>query len=358
MTTGPRPQQAVSIEEKVSFLSSPRAYAPDAGAIDVRETHMSWLFLVGDRVYKFKKPVVYPYLDFRTLAARERNCRAEVRLNRRLAPDVYLGVSRLTADGCGALSLDGEGETVEWLVVMRRLPEDRLLHNAIHRGAVARGEIERVATILGGFYRDQPPVEVRPEKQLDLFFEQQQTNREMLTDPRFSLVEDVPDRVLSAIDEVLEHEPGLVTARITAGRIVEGHGDLRPEHVCLNDPPVIIDCLEFNRTLRLLDPFDELADLAMECERLGAAWIGPLIIKRCMADLGDRPPAALMAFYTAYRACLRARLAVRHLYDTDVREPDKWLPLAREYLAIAERACVRLRPRATPPASRARGSDG
>jgi len=83
-----------------------------------------------------------------------------------------------------------------------------------------------------------------------------------------------------------------------------------------------------------------------------------LIIERCMADLGDYPPAALMAFYTTYRACLRARLAVRHLYDTDVREPDRWLPLAREYLAIAERARVRLHPRAAPPASHARGSDG
>lgn len=108
---------------------------------------MSWLFLAGDRVYKLKKPVRYPYLDFRTLAAREANCRAETRLNRRLAPDVYRGVARLTVDEAGTFALDGEGETVDWLVVMRRLPEDRMLDNVIARGAVTHGEIERVADI-------------------------------------------------------------------------------------------------------------------------------------------------------------------------------------------------------------------
>lgn len=344
------------MEDKVAFLSSPGAYGGRETAIEVRETHMSWLFLLAERVYKFKKPVCYPYLDFRALVDRETNCRAEVDLNRRLAPEVYLGVSRLAVDAAGNLSLDDEGETVEWLVVMRRLPEGHLLHNAIEANTATREAMERVAALLAGFYRGQPPVDMLPREHLDVFRGQQQTNRRVLSDPRFSLSNGALDAVLRRIEHVLDNEPELITARIEQGRIVEGHGDLRPEHVCLCEPPVIIDCLEFNRSLRLLDPFDELADLAMECARLGAPWIGDILIERAAEMLQDRPPDRLMSFYTGYRACLRARLAVRHLYDTPVREPEKWLPLAREYLAIAERACIRLQPPGDRPRTRSRGS--
>lgn len=346
-----------SIEEKVSFLSSPQAYGARTGEIEIRETHMSWLFLVGRRVYKFKKPVRYPYLDFRTLAARKTNCLEEVRLNRRLAPDVYLGISRLTVNEAGVLALDGKGRTVEWLVVMRRLPEEWLLHNAVIRGSVSQTEAGAVGDVLSRFYAEQKPVEVSAAEQLELFFRQQQTNRHMLGEPRFKLSNGVLDRVLADIDHVLEHEPELITSRVEENRIVEGHGDLRPEHVCLCDPPVVIDCLEFSRVLRLLDPFDELADLALECERLGAAWVGETIIDRCAAALNDHPSKRLMAFYTTYRACLRARLAVRHLLDSNVRQPGKWLPLARDYLAIADRARLSLQPPASPRATRSHGND-
>lgn len=318
---------------------------------------MSWLFLAGDRVYKLKKPVKYPYLDFRTLAAREANCRAETRLNRRLAPDVYRGVARLTVDEAGIVALDGEGETVDWLVVMRRLPEDRMLDNVIARGAVTRGEIERVADILAHFYRRLEPVCIPVDEHLDLFVRHQNINRELLSEPRFGVTGGMLDGVLADLDDFLNRESGLLAQRLRDGRIVEGHGDLRPGHICLREPPVIIDCLEFNRALRLLDPFDELADLAMECERLGAPWIGGILMERCAAELNDRPPERLMAFYRAYRACLRARLAIRHLLDAEVRDPEKWPPLAREYLEIAQRACLRFRPQADRRASRSHGSD-
>lgn len=357
MTAVDDTKQRIPIADKVAFLSRADSYGPRVTDVEVKETHMSWLFLAGERVYKMKKPVAYPYLDFRTLAAREANCRAETRLNRRLAPDVYRGVARLTLDAARGLALDGEGETVEWLVVMRRLPEDRMLDGVIARGKATRPEIERVADILGQFYRRLESVDVPPDAHIELFRRQQRANRELLTDPRFGVTGSVLDGVLKDIEKFLAHEPGPVTERVLEGRIVEGHGDLRPGHICLSEPPVIIDCLEFNRTLRLLDPFDELADLSMECERLGAPWIGGILMERCTTELADRPPAALTAFYTAYRACLRARLAVRHLLDTNVREPEKWPPLAREYLEIAQRACLSFRPPAGRPASRCRGSD-
>ena len=143
-------RETVSIQE---FLSKAASYGPHVAEVETRETHMSWVFLAGDRIYKLKKPVRYPFLDFTTLGARETDCRAEIRLNRRLAPDVYLGIVRLALESTGTLALDGEGETVDWLVVMRRLPEGRMLDNLIAQGAVNHGEIERVAGILAEFYR-------------------------------------------------------------------------------------------------------------------------------------------------------------------------------------------------------------
>lgn len=339
-------KRGISTRAKVDFLSSSRAYAHQVRKIEVKETHMSWVFLAGNRVYKLKKPVHYPFLDFSTLQAREADCREEDRLNRRLAPDVYLGVVPLTIDEKEELAISGDGQTVDWLVVMRRLHEDLLLDKAIAGGTATREQITAVADLLARFYADLESAEVTPEDYVAQFAREQALNRSVLTDGQFDLDGDRINSVLSAIELMLDDEPGLLMERAREGRIVDGHGDLRPEHVCLSDPPVIIDCLEFNRSLRLVDPFDELSFLAMECEHLGAPWIGEILFERCSDALGSRPDKRLIAFYTAYRAALRARLSAAHLLEEEIREPEKWVPQARAYLAIAERACLTLHPQA------------
>lgn len=133
-----------------------------------------------------------------------------------------------------------------------------------------------------------------------------------------------------------EHEP-LLSARVAAGRVLEGHGDLRPEHICLVEPPAVIDCLEFNDAFRALDVADELAFLALECERLGAAALGMRLFTDCTAALDDRVPAVLFDFYAAGRALLRAKLAAWHLADVPAELHDKWSARVREYLGLAGR---------------------
>ena len=123
--------------------------------------------------------------------------------------------------------------------------------------------------------------------------------------------------------------------RAQQARLVEGHGDLRPEHICLIAEPVVIDCLEFNRDLRILDPLDELAYLALECERLGAPALGARVLNYYIDVSGDRSEADLMRFYTVYRACLRATLAIWHTDDDTVDDHDKWRTRARDYLELA-----------------------
>ncbi len=124
--------------------------------------------------------------------------------------------------------------------------------------------------------------------------------------------------------------------RIRRGRVVEGHGDLRPEHVYLGPNTAVIDCLTFDRELRIVDWADELAFLAMECEMLGSPETGAVILEECFTVLDDRPPPALIRFYKAHRALLRARLSILHLDDAQTRDPAKWRARAAAYLHLAE----------------------
>jgi aminoglycoside phosphotransferase family enzyme len=125
---------------------------------------------------------------------------------------------------------------------------------------------------------------------------------------------------------------------VSQGRIVEGHGDLRPEHVCLGPEPLFIDCLEFNRDWRVLDPADELAYLAMECEHAGAPWIGEVVFETYREATGDNPPLPLVRFYKAYRATVRAKLSAWHLKDhPDPADQGKWIARAQRYLELAGR---------------------
>lgn len=343
--TGGRTAQdgSPSLEQKVAFLRSAASHR-GVEEVEVKETRMAWVFLAGDHVYKMKKPVRYPYLDYSTTEKRRRICETELGLNRRLAPDVYQRVASLTAEA-GGLAIDGSGEVVDWMVVMHRLPRNRFLETAIEAASVTSAHITRVADRLTAFYRDLPPQEIDPQARVETLFGEIDKGVDVLGEAECGATAARGRAALARLRAVLERDPGIVTERITAGQIVEGHGDLRPEHVCLTDPPVMIDCLEFSRDLRLVDPFDELAFLAMECAALGAPWIGPLLIGRCADALAEnRPTVAQLAFYTAYRATLRARQSLEHLLEPEPRDPEKWQPKARRYLAEAERALTVLGP--------------
>jgi aminoglycoside phosphotransferase family enzyme len=334
----------VHTDDKVRFLSSPEAYAHRPRAVEVKETHMSFVFLAGDRVYKLKKPVHYPFLDFRTLVAREKNCREEVRLNRRLAPDVYRGVVPLTVDEEARLTIAGRGEVVDWLVQMRRLQEDLMLDQTILTQRMEHdqaGRLEAVAKLLASFYRTCAPAEISPQAYVELFAREHAINEAVLADTRFDLDGVKVSEALACVQRGLNDGATDLAARVTHGHILEGHGDLRPEHICLSDPPVIIDCLEFSYVLRLVDPFDELGYLTLECAMLDASWVGQRIFAGCAKALHDLPSPSLLDFYWTYRACLRARIALAHLLEPNPRTPEKWVPLARRYIQLAQSRAVR-----------------
>ncbi len=323
--------------DKVEFLSRPEAYPEERPArVDVIETHMSWVFLTGHYVYKLKKPVRYMLLDFSTLAARGHDCAAEVRLNRRLAPDTYLGAIPLNRDAAGRLSLEGEGDVVDWLVHMRRLPAERMLDRVLREGRLQRDDLERLGLRLAGFYTAREPVPIAPEDYRHRLLDRVRDTMEALEESAQALDGARIDRILQAQTGLLNEAATLFEERAAQGRIVEGHGDLRPEHVCLTPEPVVFDCLEFNRDLRTLDAADELAFLAMECERLEAPEVGRELFRVYGERTGDRPDARLLAFHKSAQACVRAKLALWHIFELPRREWGPWQTKAAAYLALAE----------------------
>ena len=281
-----------ALAEKVAFLSRPDAYGPQVHTVSCRETHMSWVFLAGETAYKLKKPVRFSYLDFSTLARREAACHAELRLNRRLAPDVYLAVEPLTAapaQACSGvhagLSLGGPGPIVDWVVVMRRLDERETLETALRERSVKPWQLDRLVATLVRFYRHAAPVSISCALHLSDWHKSLAYNRSILLDRRFRL----PAGLIAQLDGIqcrfLGQCHDLLSKRVRGRLIVDGHGDLRPEHIWLGDPVRIIDCLEFNARLRACDPLDEIAFLSLECERLGAAWAGEWVRRRVMRGL-------------------------------------------------------------------------
>jgi len=347
---------------KVDFLSQADAYSPAVKEVERRETHMSWVFLAGDKVYKLKKPVRFPYLDFSTLAKREAACRAELRLNRRLAPDVYLDLAPLRMSACG-FSIGGEkGLVVDWLVLMRRLDERAMLEHAIVAGRIAGWQLDQLTNVLIRFYRRAVPAFVTPELHVACWWQSLSINRRVLLDLHLGLPAGLVRRVDQALRSFLALRSSIFMARVRERHLVDGHGDLRPEHIWLGGPVRIIDCLEFNDRLRMVDPFDEIAFLDLECERLGAVRVGRYIRRKVARGLSDGMTEELYLFYRCHRAALRARLAIAHLREPNPRTPEKWPTLARNYLRIAGADAVHLNRLLRRPGDRRasvrRGGDG
>lgn len=335
-----RRPQSPDLETKVAFLRSPAAYACQPPLVTVIETHMSWLFLTGSLVYKLKKPVKYPFLDFTTLGRRRHYCEAEVRLNRRLAGGIYRRVARLCLDQSGQLSLDGDGTVVEWLVEMEQLAEGGFLHTSITRSTVSREAVAQVAERLCRFYAKARPQRRDGHLYLNHLLIESGVNRRLLGRPKSQLPLVRTTDLLDRVDELLKQHIPEIQERISRGCMVDGHGDLRPEHVWLGPPPAIVDCLEFDRAMRIIDPYDEINYLGLEGELLGADWIRPFLLDSLEPAFGRRPTPGLMATYGAFRALLRARICIAHLLDPHPSRPEHWPLAAQRYLDIAERECL------------------
>jgi aminoglycoside phosphotransferase family enzyme/predicted kinase len=340
MTSTAVPSRSQSV---VEFLTKPSTYADGHGATQVIETHISWVFLTARHAYKLKKPVRFEFLDFSTPDLRHRACLDEVRLNRRLAPDVYIGVLPITRGRAGSLELDGDGPVVDWVVQMRRLPAENALDGVLREGRLSSRQAQSIARHLMNFYARLPP------KPISADVYRESLNRHIRANG-LALLDSLPAeqrrirRIQSSQLRYLNVEAELIDSRVTGGRVVEGHGDLRPEHVYLNGTPTVIDCIEFSDELRTVDIADELSFLSMECERLKDGGLGQQVLAEYQSACGDDVAESLLSFYRCYRALVRAKVAqIRRQQQTggDASESSN---LVHQYIDLAEAHAKRLGP--------------
>ena len=258
-----------------------------------------------------------------------------------MAGDVYLDVVPLVWTQRG-LALGGCGITVDWLVVMRRLNEALTLEHMLLDHRLTARDLDLLITTLAAFYQHATPIRMTPGLHLAEWHRNLCDNRRVLLDPRLEAAAGLVRMIDKAQRRFLHANPDLFAARVRGHKIVDGHGDLRPEHVFVDDRIRIIDCLEFNPKLRAVDPLDEVAFLSVECDRLGAPWASDFLQRRILRTWGDLSSEALFCFYRCYRATLRARLTLAHLLEPNPRTPEKWRLLAHAYLRIAAADAIRL----------------
>ena len=300
-----------------------------------RETHFSWVFLGPRFVWKLKKPLRHGSVDYRSLARRELGCRDELRLNRRLAPSTYLAVVPLSSGRAGALRL-GRGARIEdWVVKMRRLPEATMLDRILRRRVLRGSELRALVARLADFYARAGRAPLGPADYRARLRREIAANRAALAAVRRPGIRRAVDHIVRQQRHYIEAHAPAVGRRGQA--VVEAHGDLRPEHVSLARPLQVIDCLEFDRRLRLMDPLEEMAFLALEIERLGRPRLAHELLAAFMARTGATTEPGLLDFYASHRALTRAKLAGWRLQDTALARRAHWVRRLGAYLASAER---------------------
>jgi aminoglycoside phosphotransferase family enzyme/predicted kinase len=343
------------LAEMMAGLADPAAYPYSVRDVEVRQTHISAVFLAGSYVYKVKKPVDYGFLDFGTLDKRRRYCDEEVRLNRRLAPDVYLGVVPVTRSD-ERYYFERDGEPVEWAVKMRRLPDEATLQYRLQQDAVDVSVMRNLARRIAAFHAQaESGPRVAACGRFDVVAGNARENFEQsATQVGTTVSEAVFTRVQALTEEALARGRTLIESRAQRGIPRDTHGDLRLDHVYVfpdREPPndlVVIDCIEFAERYRFADPLADAAFLVMGLNLQGRRDLGDEFLRAYLQAAGDDEGRALAPFYTAYRAAVRGKVEGLKLSRAEISAADREIALAKArgswLLALGELEAPKCKP--------------
>jgi aminoglycoside phosphotransferase family enzyme/predicted kinase len=315
----------------------PAAYPGRPATVELRVTHISWVLLAGERAYKVKKALRLAFLDYGSLARRHALCGEEVRLNRRLAPAVYLGVCAIVPAEAEGLRLAAEHEpgALEYAVEMRRYDEDATLDRRLASGLAGEAEIREVGARLAAFHATAaiPHAPARTVPALESMRDENFASLRALVDPGQQAALDEAARLAAA---VLARRREELESRALAGRVRDGHGDLRAEHVVLEHGIDVVDCVEFDPALREQDCGLDLAFLAMDLARRDARLARALVDAYRHAG-GDPGDDALLAFFAAQRALIRAKVALVRAGQVEGADAQRRRAEAAELMQLADR---------------------
>ena len=321
----------MTTEPLLDLLADPACYPHATTAVQIVQTHLSIVCLVGDRVYKLKKAKTLPFVDFVAIAARRGFCRDEVRLNRRLCPDTYLGTCSLRRVGGGpgvkfaALGDDDGPDDLDVAVVMKRLPQERMLDELLRTGAVTTAQIEVLAKLVAAFHQQaerSPAVRALGDPgKLAKFAHDNFT--EIAAMPDHGLSPDLLTALANATDrDFAAHLPHL-RARADRGLVVDGHGDLHARNICMTDPPTVYDCIEFAPAFRCGDVATENGFLVMDLRYRGAPALAEAYEHAYIAASGDVEQRELLPTLCSYRAMVRAKVALLAAGETELPDADR-----------------------------------
>jgi len=341
----PRPTTAVAAVPNVADdpLLDPQVWPTAGPTLERVETHISRLYFTGARVYKLKKPVRLPFLDYSSLEQRKHCCEEELRLGRRLAPQTYLRVAPLRRDARGKLRLDGEGELCDWVVEMERLPAQRMLDALLERGELDNQRIGVVARFVADFHRDaERGPHIARWGAPEVVARNARDNLDALSEHAAGRgVDALSERALEFLRTRLElaRLAPLIERRAAGGRVCDGHGDLHSGNICLVESGVVAyDCVEFSPALRCADVASDLGFLCMDLDLRGYRAFAEVLAREYAAIAGDGELAELLEFYKAYRALVRAKVGViraSQATDDAARAADRATAQSFIHLALA-----------------------
>jgi aminoglycoside phosphotransferase family enzyme/predicted kinase len=325
--------------EVVAFLSRPEAYGTGVGSVDRLTTHISHIFLAGARAYKLKRAVRLSYVDFSTLESRHAGCDREIALNRRTAPELYLGVVAVVRTDSGILQLGGQGVVVDWLVAMRRFDQDCLLDNRATSAPLPPETLSALADEIARFHgaAEKIPDAGGAGAMRAIIASNSQAfavARPDVFDPI------VIDRLQQQCGASLDAVADLLDARCLGGKVRRCHGDLHLRNICLLDGrPILFDCIEFSDALSAIDVLYDLAFLLMDFAHRGLNTEANAVFNRYLDVCGEDEGLAALPLFLALRAAIRGHVTAAAAGD------DAHLIEVRSYIDLALRSLEPEKPR-------------
>jgi aminoglycoside phosphotransferase family enzyme/predicted kinase len=311
-------------QRHIQALLKPSAYPEPTKNVTLVQTHISFLFLTDSFVYKIKKAVDLGFLNFTTLDRRRFYCEEEVRLNRRLCPDVYLGVVQLRESRDG-VTFYNNGQIVDYAVKMRRLPEERMLHRLLQENMVDESDIREIARTIAEFHKTaERSKEIEQYGGLETMTNNWDENFRQVADfVGITLEQKDLELIREWVAEFLSTHGDLFAERISGGFIRDCDGDIHAENICLSDRVYIFDCIEFNNRFRYIDTAADIAFLAMDFDYHNKRKFTDIFLDEYTAVSGDTGLAAVMDFYKIYRAFVRGKVESFRLLDRQMSADEK-----------------------------------
>src|SRR5665647_325828 len=324
----------------VEAMLTPEAYSQDPGKIELIQTHISFVFLTKNFVYKIKKAVNFGFLDFSTLDKRHLFCEKELELNKRLCPEIYLEVVPIKKSRI--IKIDGEGETIEYALKMKRLPQERIMTVLLKENKVDKKTIDTIAQIVAQFHsRAQTNPEINPFGSLKIVKTNWDENFSQTTKYVNQTIPQIEFQFIQTkINTFLGENKALFESRINGHRIRDCHGNLHSGNIFITDKICIFDAIEFNDRFRYSDVAADVAFLSMDLDFQQRSDLANYFIERYLSYSKDKQLPQLLAFYKCYRAYVRGKVISFRIDDPNItpvekisatKEADAYFKLAAEY---------------------------